>query len=145
MSEAERQEIVADVKDAQIVPAEEISLDAIDFADIEQADIFGAGCNFLRPRVSGRSDLLFIGMEDIGAIKLNGRLQRLAPDKGSTKLPYLGWTKYDGTTHSVRLSLNERSGRQTGEEVTDYNGSITLRDGRDRIVFEDRGTVQCGA
>ena len=145
ITEAERREMVAEVEAAQVIPAEPITLGAIDYAEIEEAELSGAGCVFLRPRVSGRSDVLFIGMDDIGAMKVDGRLQRLAPDKGASRLPYLGWSKYDGTTHSVRLSYDEPSARQSGDEVTQYNGSITARDGRDRMVFEESGTLECGA
>ena len=69
----------------------------------------------------------------------------LAADKGSAELPYLARSKYTGREYAFTLDLDEASGKQSGEETSDYRGTLTVVDGSDRTVYAAKGVVQCGA
>ena len=142
-TEAERQAAVAEVKAHQVAPAEMFSPRAILYPDIEKYDLYGAGCSFA-PEGGGLGAIV-LAQADRGYMKREDEILRFAADKGSEELPYLAWRKYDGSDYSFTLDLDRDSGRQSGEETSDFKAKFTVRDGRDRVLYEADGIAQCGA
>ena len=142
-TEAERQAAVAEVKAHQEAPPEMFSPRPIQYPDIEKNNLYGAGCSFA-PKGGGLGAIA-LAMADEGYMKREDEILRFAADKGSEKLPYLAWRKYDGSDHSFTLDLDTDSGKQSGEETSDYTAKFTVRDGKDRILYEADGIAQCGA
>lgn len=141
--EAAREQAVAEVIANQEPPAEQLALDPIRYPEIERYDLFGAGCSFAPD--GGGLGAVAIAMADKGYIIRNGELHTLAADLGSAELPYLAHRKYDGREYSFVLDLDETEGEQSGYEATDYRGTLTVSDGKDRAVYRADGIVQCGA
>jgi hypothetical protein len=134
---------IAAVEAAQNIPPETVDLQAITFADIEQHDLFGAGCSFT---AEGRGGSVLALANETGAyIKVDGRMHRLAPDAGSPALPLGARGKYSGKEHAMVLDLAEGEGEQSGVETVDYPGRLELRNGRDQVVFGANGVAQCGS
>lgn len=145
-SEPTEEEIAADVAEVeanQEPPPEQFEPQAIVFADVEKNDLFGAGCNFM-PDGSGEGSIA-IAMAETGYMKRDGEILRFAADAGSAELPYLARRKYDGLVYSFALDIDEKSGMPSGDETTDYSGSLTVVDGENREVYASTGIVQCGA
>ncbi|MDA7788000.1 hypothetical protein N8940_02070 [Sphingomonadaceae bacterium] len=135
-----RSEAVAAVEDAQVLPPDKVQPEPILFADIEAEDLFGASCVFMP---EGSSEMVALAMEEVGAIKLDGKILRLAPDTGSGKLPYDIHEKFDGLAWSIAFEL-KGEGDQSGAETTDYPAHFTLRDSSGQVSYEAEGTAQCG-
>ncbi|TCD05147.1 hypothetical protein EYB45_06500 [Erythrobacteraceae bacterium CFH 75059] len=140
--DAEDERAIAAVRDAQRPPPEPLDLQPITFADIEREDLFGAGCVFMP---DGSTRTLALAQVDRGALKLDGRVVRFAPDAGSSEHPYGTRARYTGPAHSFRLTIASDAGRQSGYETTDYPGELEVRDRYDRVLMQMAGRVQCGA
>ena len=136
---------VKEVKANQVPPPLMLSLDPISFADVEQANLFGAGCNFLPKTEDAAGIAMLIAQGDAAYFKRDGEIVRLASDAGSAELPYGARAEYDGLTFSLSLQIEEEEGTQSGDETSDYPGTITIRDAYERPVLTENGTVQCGA
>lgn len=143
LSEAEREDAVAEVEANQQPPVEQFEPEPIRYREIEKYDLFGAGCSFAPD--GGGLGAVAIAMADEGYIIRDGDLLRFAADAGSRELPYLARSKYTGLEYSFILDLDEAGGEQSGMETTDYRGSLVVRDAGDRVVYEADGLVQCGA
>ena len=141
--EAERQAAVAEVEANQEAPPEELELQPILYPDIEKNDLYGAGCSFAPD--GGGLGAVALALADEGYVKRGEEILRFAADKGSEELPYLARRKYDGSDYSFTLELDRDSGAPSGDETSDYSGSLTVKDGKDRVVYESTGIVQCGA
>ena len=142
--EAEREAAVAEVQANQKPPPEDLTLDPIRYAEIEKYDLYGAGCSFT-PEGEGLKTVALANPE-MGYFIRRGELQTLAADMGSRELPYLARQKYDGREYSFTLAIEDGDeGTQSGYETTDYSGSLTVRDGADNVLYNERGLVQCGA
>lgn len=139
-SDAEK---IAEVERASIAPPAPLEPQPLRFVDLERADLLGGGCRFMAS--DGEDRLLFIGLADRGAMKVDGVVERYAPDRGGEALGHGAWRQYDGLARSVRLEMGEAAATQSDSEAVDHPGSMVVRDGRDRVVFEAEGTVQCGA
>ena len=141
--EAERQAAVAEVEANQEAPVEILEPKPILYPDIEKYELYGAGCSFAPD--GGGLGAVALAMADEGYMKRDEELLRFAADKGSDELPYLARRKYDGTDYSFTLDLDRDSGAISGEETSDYSGTLTVKDGKDRIVYQSTGIAQCGA
>ena len=142
-SEEERQAAVAEVEANQTPAPEELALEPIGYPDIEQNDLYGAGCNFA-PNGGGMGAVA-IAMADEGYIKRKGEILTFAADSGSRELPYLARSKYDGKVYSFSLDIDEASEAPTGMETSDYSGELTVEDQYGSVVYQATGIVQCGA
>ena len=142
-TEEERQAAVAEVKANQTPAPEKPELGAIRYREIEQHDLYGAGCSFA-PEGGGLSAVA-LAMAETAHFLRGTELMTLAADKGSAELPYLARRKYDGTEYSMTLDLDEAEGEQVGEEVSDFPATLTIRDAADQIVYRKDGIAQCGA
>ncbi|WP_435200772.1 hypothetical protein [Qipengyuania sp. 902] len=142
-SEEERQAAVAEVEANQTPAPEELALEPIGYPDIEQNDLYGAGCNFAPD--GGGMGAVAIAMAEEGYLKRKGEILTFAADSGSTELPYLARSKYDGKAYSFSLAIDEASETPTGMETSDYSGELTVEDQYGSVVYQATGIVQCGA
>ena len=144
-SEPTEEELAAAVAEAeahQTPPAQPLELGAIRYREIEKHELYGAGCSFAP--TGGGLAAVALAMPDTGHIIVNGEMLTLAADKGSAELPYLARSKYDGTEHSMELDLDQDAGEEVGAEVSDYPATLTIRNARDQIVYNQSGIAQCG-
>ena len=141
-TEEERAAAVAEVEAHQTPPAQTLELGAIRYREIEKHELYGAGCSFAP--AGGGLAAVALAMPDTGHIIVDGAMLTLAADKGSAELPYLARSKYDGTEHSMELDLDQDAGEEVGAEVSDYPATLTIRNARDQIVYNQSGIAQCG-
>lgn len=141
-TEEERAAAVTEVEANQVPPPEMLTPGAIRYREIEQYDLFGAGCSFA-PEGGGVAAVA-LAMAETGHFLRDGELVTLAADKGSAELPYLARRKYDGKAYSMVLDLDEAAGRQSGEETSDYPATLTIRNANDQVVYSKPGMAQCG-
>ena len=136
------QQAIADVEavNGAEPPLQEVVPDPILFPDIERHDMFGASCAYapgtsLGARVIARQADAFM--------KVDGEVIRFAADPGARELPYGTRSLYNGTEYSLRLDI-AGDGEQSGIETMDYEGTISLRDRWNRVVYDGVGIAQCG-
>lgn len=134
---------IAAVEKAQEIPPQPVTLEAIAYPDIEKHDLFGAGCNFAAS--GGGLGALVLAMEQAAYIKVDGKIERLAPDPGSPELPLGARGKYDGKRYSILLDIAEGEGKQDGIETVNFPARLVVRNERDQVVYEASGLAQCGS
>lgn len=142
-TETERRAAVDEVKANQEPPAEQLSPQPVRYPDIEENNLYGAGCSFAPE--GGGIGAIALAQANEGYMKRGETILRFAADLGSRELPYLARRKYDGKNYSFTLDLEDSRGEQSGYETTDYPGVLTVIDGKDRTVYRASGLVQCGA
>lgn len=142
-TEAERQAAVAEVKANQEAPPDMFTPRAILYPDIEKHDLYGAGCSFAPD--GGGLGAIVLAQADKGYMKREDEILRFAADMGSEELPYLARRKYDGSDYSFTIDLDRESGKPSGDETSDFRAKFTVRDGKDRVLYEATGIAQCGA
>lgn len=142
-TEEERAAAVAEVEANQVPAPEQLELGAIRYREIEQHDLYGAGCSFA-PEGGGLA-AVGIAMAETGHFLRNGEMVTLAADKGSAELPYLARREYDGAAYSMTLDLDDAEGEPAGEEVSDFPATLTIRDANEQVVYRKKGIAQCGA
>lgn len=134
---------VAEIEAMHDMPAvQAVTPERISYTDIEKNNLFGAGCGFAP---DGGLAIVFLAQEDHGFLKLDDKILDISPDKGSAKLPMPGYEKYGGGEFTVALSVDQTGGEQEGIESTKFPGSMTVRDSKDRVVYEKTGTLGCGS
>ena len=141
-TEEERAAAVAEVEAHQTPPAQTLERGAIRYREIEKHELYGAGCSFAP--AGGGLAAVALAMPVTGHIIVDGAMLPLAADKGRAELPYLARSKYDGTEHSMELDLDQDAGEEVGAEVSDYPATLTIRNARDQIVYNQSGIAQCG-
>jgi hypothetical protein len=134
---------IASVQKAQELPPVPVSLETIGYPEIERYDLFGASCAFAPE--GGGLGALALAMEAAAYIKVDGRIERLAPDPGSPKLPLGARGKYDGKRYSLILDIAEGEGEQAGMESTRFPAQLVVRNERDQVVYDTTGLAQCGS
>ncbi len=104
---------------------------------LEQAmvDARPAGCAFINPKSS--AVIAFAGRQD-GYMKLDGQMDRFAPDVGSAQTDVGLPSKYDGASASFTLYMQSREER-AGRPV----GLLTVTDGYGRVIYQKEGTLDC--
>lgn len=143
----EQQEIrdqadVAAVEALQKAPPKPIDPDPIRYPDIEKNKLYGASCAFAPE--GGGLGAIALAMADAGYMKIDGAIQRFAPDPGSKEQPLGTRAKYDGRSYSFTLALGAGEGRQSGYETSDFSATLTVRNSGDEVVYQSEGIAQCG-
>ena len=133
---------IAAVERANIIPPNPVSPQKMHYPDYETNDLFGAGCAFA-PKGGGLGAVALTRAE-VAYLKLDDEVVRFAPDKGGRKAPFATWQKYDGRIHSITLDFAAGSGSAAGADTVEYPAELTIRDGRDQIVYRAAGLAQCG-
>lgn len=90
-------------------------------------------------------EVLFVATPSLGAMRLRGENVRFSPAPTNDPLPHDISDRFTGQTYTVDLFVDPRSETPAGPELAYYIGGMTVRDQYDRIVFEQRGRVECGA
>jgi hypothetical protein len=121
-------------------PPEPIDPQVIGAPDIEEYKLFGATCAFAPGDGIGA---VVLAMDDTAWLKLEGRMVRLAADKGGKSLPMGTWEDYDGKEYSLRLTVDRAAAKEGGVEAVNYPATLAVRDAYDQLVFGSKGTVQC--
>lgn len=147
--EAADERAIAAVEAAQVPPPTPVTLEPILFADIEQHNLFGAGCTFLPAgglaEAPDGKGMLALASASGAYIKVDGDLHRLAPDAGSPELPLGARGKYDGKEYAVILDIASEEGEPNGMETIDFPARLVLRNSRDQTVYAETGVAQCGS
>ncbi len=136
-------EAVREVEAASVPPPMPVVLQAMDFSDIEEADMFGVGCSFIAD--GGSSDPVVVALLDAAYVKIDREIERFAPDAGSAETAFGIKTKFDGTQRSMEWIMLEGEGEQVGMETVEHRATVRLTDGRGRAVYEQSGYAQCGS
>lgn len=134
---------VAEVEANQAPPPEPFGPEPIRYPDIERNQLYGAGCSFAPD--GGGLGALAMATVDEGYMKRDGEILRFAADKGSARNPLGSWRKYDGRRFSFTLELAPGAGKPSGMETTDFKADLTVRDGKQNVVYSAKGIAQCGA
>lgn len=123
-------------------PMVPISLQPIGYPDIEKNDLFGPSCAFAAG--NGMAPL-FLGMEDTGHIKMGDKVLTLAADPGSKRNVAGFPINYSGLAIAAQLEV-EGQGRGFGDGGgLTYSGRLTVTDVKGRDIYQETGSVQCGA
>jgi hypothetical protein len=138
-------------------PLELVTPEPLLLPDIERYDLLGETCNYAPGTSLGAR---VIAREADAFMKIDGEIERFAADPGSRELPAHTRSVYHSKNYSLRLELREdrpepnepaqpdaegEVASETNPQATDgnYEGSVTLRDAHDRIVYEGVGLAQC--
>lgn len=140
--EAEIDAEVAAVEAAQIPPLVPVTPEPLEFADFERESMFGASCSFNSD--NSPDEMIALAMSDRGMMRIDGNAEVYAADMGSAESVLGTRSEYDGKTFEFALNIDQGSGEQVGYEATAYPAKLTVRDGRDRTVFEAEGKAICG-
>lgn len=122
-------------------PLNTIVPDPILYPDIEANDIYGISCAYAPGTSLGAR---VIAREADAFMKIEGEIVRFAADPGARELPFSTRSLYNGREFSLRLDING-DGTSSGEEVTEYEGTMTVRDRWGRVVYTGTGLAQCGS
>ena len=143
---ADPAQVAADIAEVEAIndsqPAPPLDLQRISYTDIEKNNLFGAGCGFAP---EGRLAVMFLAQEDKGFLKLAGDIRALEPDKDSAELPLSSYSRYDGKDYVVELALAKGEAEHKDQEMTQWPGSMTIRDAKGRTVYRKTGLIGCGA
>jgi len=141
---AERDIAMVEQANSAAPPLREVTPEAIRFDDIEQHDISGAACNYAPGTSLGTRA---IAREGDAFVKVEGEVLRLAADSGSRELPARSRSIYDGREYSLQLAVSgeaQTAGEgDANDEVTNREGTMSLRDRWGREVYRGTGLVQC--
>lgn len=133
----------AEVIASQTPPPVALAPQKILYPDIEKYDLFGAGCNFV-PEGGGMAAIV-LAQPDRAYMKLDDDLMVFAADKGSTRQPLATWRQYDSRDFGLELAITDETGEQIGSETVRFDARMTVRDGKDRVVYQSAGMAQCGS
>ncbi|MHA6333614.1 hypothetical protein ACXYL9_07995 [Qipengyuania sp. CAU 1752] len=128
-------EKIALVEGANINPLEPVELQPLNERDVDLAALPDEQCAF-HPG-AGDASPLFVVTSEIGIYKRQGQVRRVVADGGSKLVAGDIHARFGGLEHGVRLAAD---GEATANDIP---VRLTLLDGRDRIAFEQRGTLDC--
>ena len=136
-------EAVEQVRASQTPPVIAIVPEPIGNPDIDRFEMFGLGCSFAPgAEAAGPVAITLLGE---AFMKVDGEVERFAPDAGSPETAYGTRRKYDGKRFSFQLELDPGEGEQIGMETIQHDARLVARDSRDRVIYQADGTARCGA
>ncbi|SMC30487.1 hypothetical protein [Novosphingobium sp. B1] len=136
-------EAIAAVNAAQDMkpPVKPLDLQPILYPDITQNKLHGVGCAFVAD--GGGLGAVLLAQDKRGVIKVAEKVEVLAPDAGSAKLPKGSWSRYTGKAYAVTLAV---IGEVKAVGATDqFKGKMIVTDAFERPAYEATGDVQCKA
>ncbi len=133
---------IAEVEAVQKIrpPPQPLSPEPILFPDIQEYDLFGAGCAFAP---QGSMGAVMLSRDKVAWMKLEGRLVRFASDPGSARMPLGTWSRYAGKEWALALTRREGDGEASGSESRQWQGRLIVTDAFGQTVFDSAGLVQC--
>lgn len=123
-------------------PAWPISPEPVATGELAQVGLSGKTC--MVPGESHRENL-FVATSRKGVMRLDSEISEFAPKPTTNPLPFDISDSFDGQAYSIQLTIDRASESEAGPGLLFYNGQMTIRDPRDRIVFQHRGRIECGA
>jgi hypothetical protein len=136
-------------------PVRLVSPEPILLPEIERYDLLGEACSYAPGTSLGAR---VIAREADAFMKIDGEIERFAADPGARELPSHTRSVYNSKDYSLVLALKDSAADATGEATgeaepatgntpadgrANYEGSVTLRDAHDRVVYEGVGLAQC--
>jgi len=128
-------------------PLRQVTPEPILLPDIERYDLLGEACSYAPGTSLGAR---VISREADAFMKIDGEIERFSADTGSRELPMHTRSVYNSGDYSLVLALKEdgieASAQGEGEprsERVNLEGTVTLRDAYDRVVYEGTGLAQC--
>ena len=142
--EAQERRDIAQVEAVQKMkpPPQMIAPQPILYPDIEEHDLFGAGCAFAPGNSMGA---VLLTRDKTAWMKVEDALVRFASDPGSAKMPLGTWSRYSGKEMALALTKADGDGEETGEETTRWRGRLTVTDPFDQVIYDEPGLVECGS
>ncbi|HEY7807552.1 MAG TPA: hypothetical protein VIC34_10165 [Croceibacterium sp.] len=108
--------------------------------DIEAAKLTGPSCNYAAGKSMGA---VVMAMNDAAVMKLGGALKRFTLDPQCDKLEKGTGSRYVAPGYVLDLSVKKES-RSEHAGTIGFAGSVTLSDGKGRVLYATDGDVQCG-
>lgn len=134
-------EAVAQVMAQQTPPPIELALQPLTYDDIVADErMSGRGCSFYP---TDQEDPFATLGSDLGFVKYEGSVQRLAADAGSGEGPFGTRAKYAGREYVVRVAFDEAAVEE-GDGYWAAPATLTVEDGFDRQVAGHMGRLACG-
>jgi hypothetical protein len=121
-------------------PLMEVVPETIEAEDVERYDIKGASCSYAPGTSLG---VRVVARQADAFMKVDGEVIRFAADPGARALPQETRSLYNGRAFSLRLELPEDAmARESGALM---EGTISLRDRWDRVVYSGSGQAICSS
>ncbi|MET1756056.1 hypothetical protein ABVV53_11390 [Novosphingobium sp. RD2P27] len=134
---------VAAVERLSQPPFRPIRPEAFTSDDIDRYDLAREGCVF-RPGNAVDGPPVFIAQKDRGYLKIEGRLQPLAPKEGSSELPSGAHATYIGTENWVELVAQAGdAGSAASASRNGWPSRLVIHDANERVAFDGLGQVNC--
>ena len=135
---------IAQVEAAQNVkpPVQPIELEPITPEDIEASRLAGAGCVLIPSDAGTRLPVLLLDGKR-ASFKLSGRMQLLAGDPGSAKLPVETPSRYAGKKFAMVITKADGTGERVGDQLVRYPASVVIRDPWDQLVYKRDAALEC--
>ncbi len=136
---------IAMVEAAQhaVPPPNPIEPQPITSADMEHNRLYGAGCTLVPAAQPGGSPLV-VATGRRAVIKIGSRFVTFAVDAGSAPLALGARSHYVGKEQSLHLQKASGDGTRLGEESFRWDGTLTVRDAHDQLIFTSTGEIVCG-
>lgn len=140
--EADAERAIAEVEAAQTPPPDVVTPERITAEERTRFGLSDRGCAFAvnNPELGAQAILQM----NVGYLKLDGEMERFAPDAGAGDGPAGTSTRYDGDSHGVEVRFDTSRAAQASSERVSVPTRITLQDGRGRTVYVADGTALCG-
>lgn len=140
--EIDDEKAIAEVVAAQTPPPDVVTPERITDDERERYKLSDSGCSFAvnSPELGAQAILQM----NVGYMKFDGDMERLAPDAGAADGPAGTKSRYDGGRHALLVRFDTGSATKTGGDVVSVPTRITLQDGRARTVYVAEGTSLCG-
>lgn len=123
-------------------PAWPIKPEALATGELANLGLSGVTC--IVPGENRRENL-YAATRKKGIMRLETEILEFAPRPTAILLPYDISDSFDGLIYKVELTIDRGSETEAGPGLLFYNGQMTVRDARERIVFQHRGRIECGA
>lgn len=112
-------------------------------ADIEHNNLYGVGCSLV-PATQPGGNPLVVATDKRAVIKIGSKFVTFAADPGSPPLALGARSHYVGREQSLFLEKAGGDGTRLGEESFRWDGTLTVRDSREQLVYTTAGEIVCG-
>ncbi len=121
--------------------APHLALQPIDYFDINQNKLYGAGCNFVP--AGGGLGAVFLAMESRALIKVDGHIVAIPAATETLALPDGAHTRYAGPLYSATLTAVPGGKHKATGALAEFDGHVVITDAKGQTVFDANGDTQC--
>ena len=125
-------------------PAPRLVIEPITQAYAEAHDLMGVGCTFSTV-ASKDNDWLVQTSDGDAHFRTGGALVHLTAPVKSGEAYELARARYDSDRFSLHITRGPGKERVLGEEYTEQDGSVSIRDKAGAELYRAKGTFGCGA